>query len=172
MLGNLVQDIRHGLRLLLLNPGFALVAILSLALGIGANAAIFSVLEGVLLKPLSYPDPDRLIAVDHAAPGVNLTSAGIAPFLYFTYRDKSQTLQDIGMWTGDSLAVTGLAEPEVIPGIDLTDAVLPLLGPRPVLGRLFSRHDDRRWPDNGSGHRASFWTCATSGISSGPNCSG
>jgi predicted permease len=121
---------------------FTTVTVITLALGIGANAAIFSVLEGILLKPLSYPDPDRLIAVDHAAPGVNLTSAGIAPFLYFTYRDQNQTFQDIGMWTGDNLAVTGLAEPEVVPGIDLTDGVLPLLGARPALGRLFSRHDD------------------------------
>ena len=133
---------KHVLRRLRQSPMFTTVTVITLALGIGANAAIFSVLEGVLLKPLSYPDPDRLIAVDHAAPGVNLTSAGIAPFLYFTYRDQNQTFQDIGMWTGDSLAVTGLAEPEVVPGIDLTDGVLPLLGARPVLGRLFSRHDD------------------------------
>jgi len=133
---------KHVLRRLRQSPMFTAVTVITLALGIGANAAIFSVLEGVLLKPLSYPDPDRLVAVDHAAPGVNLTSAGIAPFLYFTYRDQNQTFQDIGMWTGDSLAVTGLAEPEVVPGIDLTDGVLPLLGARPVLGRLFSRQDD------------------------------
>jgi putative ABC transport system permease protein len=133
---------KHVLRRLRQSPMFTTVTVITLALGIGANAAIFSVLEGILLKPLAYPDPDRLIAVDHAAPGVNLTSAGIAPFLYFTYRDQNQTFQDIGMWTGDNLAVTGLAEPEVVPGIDLTDGVLPLLGARPALGRLFSRHDD------------------------------
>jgi hypothetical protein len=132
----------HVLRRLRQSPMFTTITVITLALGIGANAAIFSVLEGVLLKPLSYPDPDHLLAVDHAAPGVNLTSAGIAPFLYFTYRDQNQTLQDIGMWTGDSLAVTGLAEPEVVPGIDLTDGVLPMLGAQPVLGRVFSRQDD------------------------------
>ena len=121
---------------------FAAITVITLALGIGANAAIFSVLEGILLKPLSYPDPDRLIAVDHTAPGVNLTSTGMAPFLYFTYREESRTLQDIGMWTGDSLGVTGLAEPEQVPGIDVTDAVLPMLGAQPALGRLFSRKDD------------------------------
>ena len=132
----------HILRRLRQSPMFTTITVITLALGIGANAAIFSVLEGVLLKPLAYPDPDRLMAVDHAAPGVNLTSAGIAPFLYFTYRDQNRTLQDIGMWTGDSLAVTGLAEPEEVPGIDLTDGVLPMLGAQPVLGRLFSRQDD------------------------------
>jgi putative ABC transport system permease protein len=121
---------------------FTTITVVTLALGIGANSAIFSVLEGVLLKPLSYPDPDRLIAVDHAAPGVNIASAGMAPFLYFTYRDQNRTFQDVGMWTGDSLGVTGLAEPEQVPGIDVTDGVLPILGAQPVLGRLFSRQDD------------------------------
>src|ERR1035441_10037406 len=102
------------------------ITLVTLALGIAANVAIFSVIEGVLLKPLPYPDADRLIAVDHAAPGVNIDSAGMAPFLYFTYRDENRTLQDIGMWTGDSLAVTGLAEPHEVPGIDVTDGVLPI----------------------------------------------
>jgi hypothetical protein len=132
----------HILRRLRQSPMFTAITVITLALGIGANAAIFSVLEGILLKPLSYPDPDRLIAVDHTAPGVNLTSTGMAPFLYFTYREESRTLQDIGMWTGDSLGVTGLAEPEQVPGIDVTDAVLPMLGAQPALGRLFSRKDD------------------------------
>ncbi len=134
--------LRHILRRLRQSPTFTAITVVTLALGIGANAAIFSVLEGVLLKPLPYPDPNRLIAVDHAAPGVNITSAGMAPFLYFTYREQNRKLQDIGMWTGDSLGVTGLAEPEQVPGIDVTDGVLPILGVQPVLGRLFSRQDD------------------------------
>src|ERR1019366_6279529 len=99
---------RHVLRRLRRSPLFTTITVVTLALGIGANVAIFSVLEGVLLKPLPYPDPDHLIAVDHAAPGVNIDSAGMAPFLYFTYRDANRTLQDVGMWSGDSLAVTGL----------------------------------------------------------------
>jgi predicted permease len=119
-----------------------LITVVTLALGIGANAAIFSVLQGVLLKPLPYPQAERLIAVDHAAPGVNLKSTGMAPFLYFTYREGSRTLDDIGMWQGDSLSVTGLAEPEQVPGVDVTDGVLPLLGAQPLLGRVFSRQDD------------------------------
>src|SRR5438445_349851 len=100
---------RHILRRLSKSPAFTTITVLTLALGIGANAAIFSVLEGILLKPLHYPDPDRLIAVDHAAPGVNIKSAGMAPFLYFTYRDQNRTLQDIGLWRADSLSLTGTA---------------------------------------------------------------
>jgi predicted permease len=133
---------QHILRRLRQSPAFTTITVITLALGIGANAAIFSVLEGVLLKPLPYPEPDRLIAVDHNAPALNLKSTGMAPFLYFTYRTENRTLQDIGMWTGNSLSVTGLAEPEEVPGIAVTDAVLPLLGAQPVLGRLFSPKDD------------------------------
>lgn len=133
---------QHILRRLRQSPLFTIITVVTLALGIGANAAIFSVLEGVLLKPLPYPDPERLITVDHAAPGVNLEHAGMAPFLYFTYRDQNHTLQDIGMYNGDGITVTGLAEPEQVPGMDVTDGVLPLFGVQPVIGRLFSRKDD------------------------------
>lgn len=121
---------------------FTVTTVVTLALGIGANAAIFSVVEGILLKPLPYADPERLISVDHAAPGVDIKNAGIAPFLYYTYRDQNRTLEDIGMWQSDSVSVTGLAEPEQVPSIDLTDGVLPILKVQPVLGRLFSRQDD------------------------------
>jgi predicted permease len=121
---------------------FTTFTVLTLALGIGANTAIFTALEGILLKALPYPEPDRLIAVGHAAPGVNVKNAGMAPFLYFTYREQSRTFQDIGMWTPDSLNVTGLAEPEQVLGIDVTEGVLPLLGAQPVLGRLYSSQDD------------------------------
>ena len=116
-LESLVQDVRFAMRQLLKTPGFTITAILTLALGIGANAAIFSVLQGVLLKPLPYPQSDRLVAVDHVAPGVNLKNTGMAPFLYFTYREGSRTLDDIGMWQGDSLSVTGLAEPAPRAGV-------------------------------------------------------
>ena len=134
--------IRHVLRRLRQSPVFTLASILTLALGIGANAAIFSVINGILLKPLPYADPDRLIAVDHRAPGVDIASAGMSPFLYFTYREQSRTLQDIGMWQEDGVSVTGLAEPEKVAAIDVTAPLLPLLGVQPAAGRLFSAHDD------------------------------
>jgi hypothetical protein len=110
---------------------FTSVAVVTLGIGIGANTAIFSVVEGVLLKPLPYPHSDELIAVDHAAPGVNLNSTGASPFLYFTYRDDARTFQDIGMWRSETVSVTGLAEPEEVRSLHVTDTVLPCLGVRP-----------------------------------------
>ncbi|HEY7287165.1 MAG TPA: ABC transporter permease [Vicinamibacterales bacterium] len=129
-------------RRLLQLPVFTSVAVLTLALGIGANAAIFSVVDGVLLKPLPYPRADRLIVLDHSAAGLDLKRAGISPFLYFTYREDGRHFDDVGMWQDDSLSVTGVAEPEQVIAMDVTDGLLPLLGARPALGRLFTRLDD------------------------------
>jgi putative ABC transport system permease protein len=121
---------------------FTGLTVLTLGLGIGANSAIFSVIEGVLLKPLPYPRPDDLITITHAAPGMHVADMGTAPFLYFTWRDEQQTFEDVGIWITNTVSVTGLAEPEEIRGLQVTDAVLPLLGAQPLLGRLFSRADD------------------------------
>jgi predicted permease len=139
-----VYDLMHlprVLRRLIRFPAFTVVAVFTLAIGIGANSAIFSVVYGVLLKPLPYPRSDELVAVDHSAPGVNLKSAGAAPFLYFTYRDQAKSFEDVGMWQGDTVSVTGLASPEEIPVVDVTEGVLPILGVKPALGRLFTSAD-------------------------------
>ena len=129
------------LRRLAGTPLFSGIAILTLAIGIGANTAIFSVVQGILLKPLPYPRSDELVTIDHAAPGINLPSAGAAPFLYFTYREHGRTFQDVGLWNTGTVSVTGLAEPEEVPTLFVTDGVLPMLGVQPELGRLFSKTD-------------------------------
>jgi predicted permease len=123
-------------------PLFTTVAVLTLAIGIGANAAIFSVIEGVLLKPLPYPHADELIVLDHTASGVGLKSIGAAPFQYFTYREDGRVFQDVAMWQTDTVSVTGLAEPEEVRCIIVTDGLLPILGATPALGRLFTKQDD------------------------------
>jgi predicted permease len=134
--------LKQVLRSLVRMPMFTSVAVLTLALGIGANTAIFSVIEGVLLKPLPYPQPDQLLVLDHSAPGINLPRLGSAPFLYFTYREEGRVFQDVGLWTMSTVSVTGLAQPEEVPTLIATDAVLPMLGAQPMLGRLFSKADD------------------------------
>jgi predicted permease len=123
-------------------PLFTAITLLTLAVGIGANTIVFSVVEGVLLKPLNYPHPEQLIGVWSKAPGINIPNLNIAPFLYFIDREQNTTFQDIGVYNGDSLSVTGSGQPEHVQGLDVTDATLPLLGVKPVLGRLFTQRDD------------------------------
>jgi predicted permease len=130
------------LRSLARMPLFTGVAVLTLAIGIGANTAIFSVIEGVILRPLPYPRADELVVLDHAAPGVNLQSAGAAPFQYFTYREDGRVFQDVGLWNTGTVSVTGLAEPEEVQTLFVTEGVLSILDVQPMLGRLFSRTDD------------------------------
>ncbi|MFP5235904.1 MAG: ABC transporter permease [Acidobacteriota bacterium] len=136
-------QMRQVVRRLARAPLFAIVTLLTLAIGIGANTVVFSVVEGVLLKPLAYPNAERLIGVWNNAPGVNIPKLNYAPFLYFIDREQNKTLEDIGMYRGDSYSLTGTAQPEHLQGVDVTDGVLPLLGVKPELGRLFTRADDQ-----------------------------
>lgn len=121
---------------------FTAITVITLAVGIGANTAIFSVVSGVLLKPLPYPEPDRLIAVWETAPGVGMREVQGSPATYFTYREENRTFEDTSLWRSDSVAITGLAEPEHVEALDVTDGLLPILGIQPVRGRWFRRQDD------------------------------
>jgi predicted permease len=145
------------LRRLLQLPVFTTVAVLTLAIGVGANSAVFSVVEGVLLKPLPYREADRLVVLDHSAPGVSLKSTGAAPFLYYTYREDGRLFDDVAMWTTDTVSVTGLAEPEEVPAVLVTDGLLPLLGVQPQLGRLFTKLDDSPKSDETVLLTAGYW---------------
>ena len=136
---NQLQQVARRLRR---SPAFTGIVILTLAIGIGANAAIFSVLNGVLLKPLPFADPSRLVGVWQTAPGLGIKQLEAAPATYFTYREESRVFQDIGIWRRDSVSVTGIAEPEEVPALEVTDGVLPVLGVTPMLGRAFTRQDD------------------------------
>jgi putative ABC transport system permease protein len=136
------HHLREILRRLSRTAGFASVAVLTIALGIGANTAIFSVINGVLLKPLPYPKPDELVGMWHSAPGINIPELNQAPSNYFTYRDQNRTLTDMGLYNNRSASVTGLDQPEQVQTIEVTDGTLPILGVPPVLGRWFERKDD------------------------------
>jgi len=141
-MGTFGDQLRQVLRRLGRAPLFTIVTLITLGVGVGANTVIFSVLEGVLLKPLPYPHPEQLIGVWHTAPGVGIENLNMSPSIYFIDREQSTTFQDIGMYDGDSLSVTGAGEPEQVRGLDVTDGTLPMLGVRPALGRLFTREDD------------------------------
>src|SRR5580704_9774204 len=105
---------RHTLRRLARSPMFTAVSLLTLAIGIGANTAIFGLIESVLLKPLPYPHPERLVAIAHTAPGIHIQDLPMAPSLYFTYREENRVFEDISMWDDGASNVTGLAEPEEV----------------------------------------------------------
>jgi hypothetical protein len=139
---SLTAQLRQVLGRLGRTPFFTAVTLLTLAVGIGPNTAIFSVLEGVLLKPLPYPHPEELAAVRLTAPGVNIKDLEASPSTYFILREQSRTFQDIGLTTGYSVNITGLGEPEHVPGLAVTDGLLPILGVSPMLGRSFTRQDD------------------------------
>jgi predicted permease len=135
-------NLMHVFRRLGRAPLFTAINLITLAAGVGGNTVVFSVLEGVLLKPLPYPKPSELIGVWHSAPGVNIADLNMSPSNYFIYREQSQTFQDIGVYQRDAVSITGLAEPERLDALDVTDGILPLLGIPPMLGRSFTRQDD------------------------------
>ncbi len=138
----LFDQLKQVVRRLRRAPLFTAITLLTLAIGVGANTVIFSVIEGVLLKPLPYPQADRLIGVWHTAPGINIKDLNICPSIYFIDREQSTTVEDVGAYDGDSFNVTGSGEPEHVRGLDVTDGTLPMLGVQPALGRLFTRQDD------------------------------
>jgi len=139
MLETLLQDLRFGLRMLRKNPGFTAVAVLSLGLGIGANTAIFSVVNALVLNPLPYPDAQRLMWVTSAFRGNEVIGAD----LYLTYQAQSQTFEHLAGYVTGTMTLTGQGEPERINSLRATTSVFATLGVAPRLGRAFTPEEDR-----------------------------
>lgn len=145
---NLIRDVRYALRTLARNPGFTLAALLALALGIGANTAVFSVVNGVLLRPLPYRNPDRLVMVFNSfnREGAGRSGAAVADFLDWRARSRSfQTLDafEFNRFTNGRFTLTGDAEPEQVIGLSVTATFFETLGIRPILGRTFAADEDQ-----------------------------
>jgi predicted permease len=140
----MTQALPRTARRLLRAPGFTVVAIFTLALGIGANTAIFSVVRGVLLKPLPFDDPDRLVGVWLAAPGLGIPDLNLSPSFYLINREEGRVFEDIGLWDNGAVSVTGSGEPERVQVLFVTDGTLKLLHVNAMLGRTFSADDDSR----------------------------
>ena len=159
-----LQDVRCAARVLWKQPAFAAVAALTLALGIGANSAIFSVVYAVLLKPLPFHQPERLVAVWHSAPGLNIALLEHGTATYFTYRESSRAFEDIALWDTEEVSITGRGEPERAQALRVTDGLLPILRVQPLVGRLFTKEDD----GPGSPRRAiltyGFWQRRFAGV--------
>jgi putative ABC transport system permease protein len=137
----MTSSFRQLVRRLLRTPLFTVVTILTLGIGIGANTAIFSVVYGVLLKPLPLAEPERLVSVWHTAPGLNIPLLNMSPATYFTYREQGKVFEDIGMWDGNNVTITKQGEPERVPALAVTDGFLPVLRVQTQLGRLFNKAD-------------------------------
>jgi hypothetical protein len=127
------QDVRHTARMLRTQCGFTAAALLMLALDTGVATAIFSVVNGVLIKPLAYPDPDALVNVIHSVNGADL--AYFSDRVYLAYAENNKTFQEFGVWAAGTASVTGGGTPEQVRTLVVTRKVLPALGMQPDIGR-------------------------------------
>ena len=140
----LSQDVRYAIRSLWRNPGFAAIAVLCLSLGIGVNATIFSVVDGVLLQPFPYPDADRIIVLHSTNQRAGVTRGGLSWLDYRDWRDQNTTLSNVAAFTGRSLTISdGTSEPERFNGATVSWNLFGLLGTPPAHGRDFTADDDR-----------------------------
>jgi predicted permease len=142
----LLADARYGLRALRRNPMFTAVALLTIAIGIGANTAVFSVVNSVLLKPLNYPNAEQLVSLHQIAPGAPgladfESGLHLSPSMYFTYAEHNRAFQSLGVWSTGTASVTGLAEPEQVRTVEVSDGVLQALDVPPAVGRWLSEAD-------------------------------
>ena len=140
------HDVRYAARALRKQPAFTLAAVLTLALGIGAYTAIFSLVNSIVLKPLPYPRAEELVSLRHTAPGAagmgNLASdLRLSASMYFTYAEHTRTFSSIGVWSAGTATVTGTGDPEEVRSIMVSDGVLQALGVSPLLGRALGSAD-------------------------------
>ncbi|HEV8492233.1 MAG TPA: ABC transporter permease, partial [Candidatus Angelobacter sp.] len=137
-MGTLFQDVRYGLRMLRKNPGFAAVAVLTLALGIGANSAIFTVVNAVLLQPLPYPEPDRLVYLNEGNSGSSIGYPN-----YLDWAVQNHVFERVAAIQSASFVLTGHGNPELIPGSYVAEGFFPTLRVTPIMGRGLLADDDR-----------------------------
>jgi predicted permease len=140
-LDSLARDLRYALHGLARRPAFTYAAVLTLALGIGATTAIFSVVYSVLIKPLPYPNADELVRLKHDAPGISGYGLGFDTTLYLTYQAENRAFASIGLWQDGSATLTERGEPERVRTLLVTDGTLQALGVQPLRGRWFTEAD-------------------------------
>src|SRR5688572_8009114 len=136
---SLRQDIRYAIRRLIKSPAFTVIALLTLALGIGANTAIFSVVHAVILKPLPYRQPDRIVGIFHLSEGQRATMSGPN---FYDVKNHSKTLQDAAAYTRSRTILTGQGEPVRLDGAEISASLFDLLGVPPLKGRVFRAEDN------------------------------
>jgi predicted permease len=138
-----MTDLRYAIRQLIKSPGFTITAVLGLALGIGANVALFSVVNSVFLRPLAYREPDRLVRLSSTNQAQQLTRVGFSYPRYLEVRQRQQVFSDLAFSAGNAFTLTGRGDAEQLIGLHASAAMLPTLGIEPVLGRNFTAEEDR-----------------------------
>jgi hypothetical protein len=154
-MSELFQDLRYAIRMLAKSPGFTTVAVLTLALAIGANTALFSVVNGVLLNPLPYPHSEQLVTLHESKPNFNTGSISYPNFL--DWQKENHTLSSMAVARPYSFSLTNLGEAEQIQGQFVTSDFFPILGVKPVMGRTFLRTDDQIGAPPVAMISAGFW---------------
>jgi predicted permease len=139
----MLQDLRYALRAFRRSPAFTAAAVLSLALGIGVNTSIFSVVNGLLLRPLPYHDAERLVILWNRSPGIGIAEDWFSTAQYFDIKNSHQGLAEVAIAIGANWNLTGDGEPERIGTLRVSSNLLPMLGVPPALGELFGSEDDR-----------------------------
>ena len=153
-----LYDVRHALRTLRRHPGFALTAVLTLALGIGATTAIFAVLRAVVLAPLPYPAAERLVSIGNRVPLQGADERwGVSPVAYFYFREHSRTLEEVGVYRSSPATLTGEGSAQRVQRAWVSAPTLRVLGARPALGRLLSDEEDRPGAAPAALLGAEFW---------------
>jgi len=136
------QDLRYGGRMLLKKPGFTSIAVITLALGIGANTAIFSVVDALLLRPLPYRNSERLAIIWTHSPGANVAQDWPSPGQYSAMKSEDSVFEELAFARGDNVTLTGESTPERIGVLRTRSALFSLLGVQPAIGRVFSAEED------------------------------
>src|SRR5262249_2445176 len=140
-MNGLLQDLRFGARMLMKEPGFTLIAVITLALGIGANSTIFSIVNAVLLRPLPYPNPERIVSVNYYRKTEDFGRAGGVEFM--DWRDQSKMFEQIAAYPSDTADLTGNGEPERLAAGYVSSGLFATLGVEPLIGRVFTPAEDQ-----------------------------
>jgi putative ABC transport system permease protein len=157
VMDNLWQDLQYGIRMLRKNLSFTAVVVLIIGLGVGANTAIFSVVQAVLLRPLPYEKPERLVTVIDSLPSIGFPRAGLSQLEYIRLRDESRSFAHVAVGNGASFTLTGAGEPERVPSAVVSSNFFEALGVRVAVGRNFQREEDLAGKNNVVVLSHGFW---------------
>ena len=142
MMDGWAREVRHAIRGLLRQPGFTVVAVATLGLGIGANTSIFSVVHGVILEPLPYPESDELMSISSAFPTMGFETFWVSPPEYLEFQERNRSFETVGGYRGSEASVGGGERPERVPGAYATAQIFEALAVAPQLGRVYTREED------------------------------